>query len=422
MQVALERTASGTEKIVNILLVSEDIPAAKLGGLGKHVVTLGNALIEAGHEVALMGRDTPSYSECAEEIGFRGRFIPGFGDPIKGWKERQLGFFNRWKRPHYAKRIAKAILVHSGNFHVVHYHGHFPMVGRYLPASVNFVQTRHDQGSDCITQLRFRNGDVCREHAPEACARCIHPHPGSLRTALSAAAVRRYRNEIEESFASHPVIFVSTFLRENYRLMTPNARLGKSAVIHNFVDESILHSEVGACAPDATESRVRIHVAGRLDEPKGIGAFLHLLVPILPEGWRIDVYGDGPLRNTIAAEHAGRAVRFHGHRKYDDVVRATRTASVVVVPSVLEESCGTVILEALRMDKVCYALRRGGTPELARYGATGQLRLFADLPTLVNALLTDSDFSVMGRGESADVHARLQQLLMLYASGSKGRQ
>ena len=40
---------------MRILLVSEDIPHATLGGLGKHVVTLGNALIEAGHTVDLMG-------------------------------------------------------------------------------------------------------------------------------------------------------------------------------------------------------------------------------------------------------------------------------------------------------------------------------------------------------------------------------
>ena len=39
---------------MRILMVSEDIPAPQVGGLGKHVVTLANALIDAGHQVHLM--------------------------------------------------------------------------------------------------------------------------------------------------------------------------------------------------------------------------------------------------------------------------------------------------------------------------------------------------------------------------------
>ena len=33
---------------MKILMVSEDLPGTQLGGLGKHVVTLANALLELG--------------------------------------------------------------------------------------------------------------------------------------------------------------------------------------------------------------------------------------------------------------------------------------------------------------------------------------------------------------------------------------
>ena len=97
------------------------------------------------------------------------------------------------------------------------------------------------------------------------------------------------------------------------------------------------------------------------------------------------------------------------------MVAAAAGCQVTAVPSVCEESCGTVILEALRLGKPCYALRRGGTPELARYGTPGQLRLFDSLPALVAALLADAEPATTAvGGEGADVQAQLPPLLALY--------
>lgn len=403
---------------MRILLVSEDLPAKVVGGLGKHVVTLGNALIAAGHSVAIMGHNGIAYNECADEIGFRGRFIAGFADPIGGWKERQMGFFNPWKRPWFARQLARAILLHAKQFEVVHYHGHLPMIGRYIPETVRFVQTRHDQGGDCITNVRFKNGDVCREREASACAACIHAKPGLIRTALSTLAVQRYRQEVVQAYARHPVIFVSDFLRRNFTATLPAADLSKTQVIHNFVDEKVLQASPALSTPSAHRDSVRIHISGRIDASKGIVALLELLTPKLPLHWHVHIYGDGPLRPSIEATHVGRAVTFHGHQLYRETISATRAATVVVVPSTWEEPCGTVILEALRIGKVCYALARGGTPELSRYGADGQLRLFESLPELVAALLAERTFADQCGGASADVSAAIPALLAVYATNA----
>lgn len=405
---------------MKILMVSEDLPSKMVGGLGKQMVTLGNALIAAGHEVAVMGRDTPSYDECANEIRFNGRFIAGFGNPLKGWKEKQLGFFNPWKRPYFARRLAKAIEVYSKEFDVIHYHGHQPMVGAYLPDSINFVQTRHDQGGDCIVNTRFRNGDICREHEPEACARCIHSSPGLFRTKLSALAVERYRAGAMKAYSRHPVIFVSDFLRQSFLNTLPTAQLDQSKVIHNFLDESLLTNQAGTNSDSIIFGEVHVHVAGRLDAPKGIAAFLDLLAPKLPAHWRIDVYGDGPQFAAIQAKHGKLNFRMHGHRPNPEILRAAKAATLVVVPSVCEEAFGIVTLEALRLGKVCYALNRGATPELARYGAINQLRLFDDLPALVTALLGESDFASNGGGDSTSVSTHIQEVLSVYASRLQG--
>ena len=201
----------------------------------------------------------------------------------------------------------------------------------------------------------------------------------------------------------------------------PQADLRRSAVIHNFVDEHVLAGTPARPEPQEIAPTVRVHIAGRLDAPKGIAQFLELLAPKLPPDWCIDVYGDGPLRSSIAAKCQSGQIRLHGHRLYADIVRATHETTVVVVPSIWEESCGTVVLEALRIGIVCFALRRGGTPELAIYGAPGQLKLFDSLPALVDALLATTDFSVEAGGASADVRQHMAALLAIYEGGKNGR-
>lgn len=405
------------DRPLRVLLVCEDIPGASLGGLARHVVALGNALIDAGHAVTLMGRQAPQFDGRAEPTGFRGPFIAGFPDPFQGWKEHAVGAFNPWKRPHFARRLAQAIVERAADFDVVHYHGHLPMVGRYVPGHIRFLQTRHDQGSDCITQTRLRGDQVCREINPRACAGCIHPAPGLLRTALSAAAVRRYRRETAEAFVTHPVVFVSRFLLDNYRRAVPDAPGIQAHVVHNFVDEAGLRAiaaGVNAGADVESPARFTVHLAGRIEPAKGIAALCELLAPRMPAHWRVQLFGDGPERAHLAGLGLP-GITLHGHQPLATVVAAAAAGQVTVVPSVWEEPCGTVILEALRLGKPCYALRRGGTPELARYGAPGQLRLFDSLPALVDALLASGEQpNPPAGGEPADVGARLPELLALY--------
>lgn len=392
---------------MKILLICENIPAPQLGGLGKHVVALGNALLAAGHDVSLMGRSDLPYADCAAEVGFNGPFIPGFADPVKGWKEGPMGLFNPWKRPYFARQIAQAITAHAAGFDVLHYHGHYPMVAAYVPPGLPFIQTRHDQGSECITHVRFRGGEVCHETDPRACAQCAHPAPGPLRTAVSAAAVRRYRAETAQAYGRHPVVFVSDFLRRNFVRAVPEADMSRAHVVHNFVDEARLRP----LQPSA-DGRVRVHVAGRIDAAKGVVEFTRLLAPRMPPHWSLHLYGDGPQREQLKSL-CGPNVIWHGHTPMDQVLADLSVASVVVVPSLWEEPCGTVILEALRSGLSCYALARGGTPELVRYGAEGQLRLFDDLPPLVDGLLTSQIRLGLG-GESASVTHRMHELLDLY--------
>jgi glycosyltransferase involved in cell wall biosynthesis len=395
---------------MKILMVSEDLPGVQLGGLGKHVVTVANALLAQGHDVAVLGRRAGEPARC----GFQGRFISAIDLAHPNWKESQLGCFNPVKRPWFARKLAAVINRHATDYDVVHYHGHLPLVGAYVDPGCPFVQTRHDQGSDCLIHLRFRDARVCDALDARTCAGCIGNAPGVLRQTISAAAVDGYRNRTAAAFARHKTIFVSDFLRRRFQQARPDADLRRARVIPNVVDTARLPAH-------AMPEPGHIVLAGRIDTGKGFAEFLAAAHQCMPRDSRITIVGDGPAHAPLAQRYASPQITFTGWQDYASTVALTARAQLCIVPSVCEEACSTTVLEALALGRPCLALARGGTPELLRYQRyPGQLQLAPDMPALVGVIapmlaappaLADTTIPF-----GADVHQVLPQLLEFYAA------
>ena len=397
---------------MKILMVSEDLPGVQLGGLGKHVVTVANALLAAGHDVAILGRRAGDPAQC----GFHGPFIGAIELAHPNWKESQLGFYNPVKRPWFAHHLAALIARHAGAFDVVHYHGHLPLVGAYVDRACPFVQTRHDQGSECLVHLRFRGGAVCDAVDARACAGCIGAAPGPLRQCLSAAAVDGYRDRTAAAFARHKTIFVSDFLRRRFQDARPAADLRRARVIPNVVDMARLQASTGRLPEPG-----HIVLAGRIDTGKGFSEFLAAAHQRLPPAARVTIVGDGPERAALARRYASAQIRFTGWQDYDGTVALTARAQLCIVPSICEEACSTTVLEALALGRPCLALARGGTPELLHYQRyPGQLHLAPTMATLVAAIaprLATPLPAIDPRAPfGADVRQILPQLLDFYAA------
>lgn len=401
---------------LKILLVSEDLPARSVGGLGKHVLMLARALAEAGHSVDVMGNAEFSAADGLDPLELPGRFIPLLHGSQAGWKERRIGAFVPLKRAVIARRFARCIMNHADHYDVVHYHGHVPDLAAYIPAAVNFVQTRHDQGSDCLMHTRFRNGVICNETSPRACASCMVLNPNALQFFISEYSVRDFRERVVKGFIEHKTIFVSEFLKKNAERTLGSESVRAVKILHHFIDGNFLERAV---LPSKTDDGVfRIFVAGKLYAPKGIDQFLAELMTRLPDRVHIEVAGDGPQEDELRLQYRDDSrISFRGWCSPGEVLSLMALADAVVVPSVCEEAFGGTTVEALSLGRPVYALERGATPELKIYEVyESQLKLFPSMHQLVDQLCT---LEVRGQGQVVrsklcDVRNRLPELLAIY--------
>lgn len=405
---------------MKLLLVSEDLPHPHAGGLARHVLALAQALHAQGHQVDLLGND--SHQPTAEQRG-PGRFIAGIHGAERGWGQTRLGVIPPWGLRWRARAVARAIGRHAAGYDLVHYHGHLPWLTRWLPPGLRFTQTRHDQGGDCMRATRVRpDGSRCVSHDPRDCAACATPAPGALQRAVSAQAVRWMRQATADAARTHGLVVVADMLRDGLqRLGAPAERI---TWIANAADRAPLQRAVDE-APRSLPAAPGVHllVAAALFDYKGVGPLLdHLMAaPGLPPGWRLTVAGDGPLRAALQARWAGPAVHFAGWCSHAQTLQLMLASQAVLLPSLCDEPCSTVVLEALALGRPVYALRRGGTPALAALAGPGAgplLQLFDDLPQLAAGLRQGPVAARPARQAladfQADTQALAQQLLQHY--------
>ncbi len=372
---------------MRILLVSEDLPSPMMGGLARHVLLLARALRADGHQVDLMGNDDLTPENAGSEFDFDGRFFADLHGQFDGWKEMRLGVFMPPKRSVLARRFARAILRRAAAYDAIHYHGHLPNIAFYIPPRINFIQTRHDQGSDCLAHTRYKRGAICRDLDPIACAECRTWTPNLVQRRISAWAVTRFRNEVRRGYARHKTVFVSDFLQRN--LTRSFGRTQWGVTVHNFIDTNALRwlepARVEASLP------LRIVIVAKIYPAKGVERFIEVLYARAPSATgrdiQLEVAGDGSDEARLRARFP--QVYFHGWQDAQQTLRLAMHAHALVVPSVCEEACASTVLEGLALGKTVFALRLGGTPELSVYAlGPDQLRLHDTMEALVDAVLT----------------------------------
>jgi glycosyltransferase involved in cell wall biosynthesis len=149
------------------------------------------------------------------------------------------------------------------------------------------------------------------------------------------------------------------------------------------------------------EGKTLLLYVGRLSPEKRIDWLLPVLDAV-PSA-RLAVVGDGPARPRLERLFAGRAVRFTGYLRGEELAQAYAAGDVFVFPAA-NETLGNVVLEAMASGLPVVAPRSGGVQDHVTHDVTGllfapesQAELAAAVTNLVENPAKAKRFGACGR-------------------------
>jgi glycosyltransferase involved in cell wall biosynthesis len=362
---------------MRILLLSDLYPPI-IGGLERHVQTLGRSLARRGHEVtvATLWHEGLPEEEVVEGVaihrvhGLFQRFAGAFEDPAR-----------RYAPPVPDPGVVSALrrIVHDTRPDIVHAHNW--MVHSYLPlkplSGARLILSLHDYSLVCAKKsLMFREG-VCSGPAPRKCLRCASQHYGGGKG--PAIAIANAGMTFIEQSAVDLYVPVSQSVADGNEL----ARRGlRHEVIPNFVPDDVASINAAAHPIRAELPEEYLLFVGALGRHKGIEVVLdaHARLPDAPPLVLLGArWPDTPSTfppNTLVLQDV----------PHDAVMAAMAGSLAVLVPSIYPDACPTVAMEAMASGRPVIASRIGGLPDLVADNETGLLVQAGDVDALCSAM------------------------------------
>jgi glycogen synthase len=404
---------------MKVLLLAQFLPPMG-GGEERHVWTLARALSARAHEVTLLGfatgREKPAetHSEGVRIVRVRttASHLPMlYGDST---------------RPHALPlpdpSVSRAIrheLCH-GRFDVVHAHNWIvnSALGPAARAQVPLVMTLHDYSHMCATKrLMEHEKHRCSGPAPARCLSCAAAQYGAVRGTVTLAAntwsAWRRSDRVSRFAAVSSAVATAAALRDNGWL----GGTGLNAeVIPNFIPDEIVLEEIPPTGPEAP-----LLFVGDICLDKGVQTLLGAYQLL-----------DGPPPLVLAGRSwpgsvwtMPDGVQRLGELPHDEVLTLFRSARAVIVPSIWDDPCPTVVLEAMAAGRPVVASASGGIVDMVVDGVTGLLVAPGDVSALAQAIssvLRDpraaQAFGAAGRDRAREftVSAVVERIERLYAS------
>ena len=145
-------------------------------------------------------------------------------------------------------------------------------------------------------------------------------------------------------------LFPSSFCANSYgatvtrsaMILSPFPFGAKQEVLGGFVDTKIL------CGKEVRRDKLKLLFVGTLSKQKGIDVLCATVADLVfNEGldFDLDVYGDGPLKTFLERKYETCAfLKFHGYQM--NPFKSAANSDILILPSVIEESFGIVLLQA----------------------------------------------------------------------------
>ena len=169
----------------------------------------------------------------------------------------------------------------------------------------------------------------------------------------------------------------SAFTAVGMPLVSKLAKLGINAeLVPNFVDlKQFKNAE-----PEKSIENIKLkklHFSGRLSYERGVDVLAEIIVELLSkrDDFCFVITGDGPLRQgleKISKEFPGRVLLL-GRLEFSKLARVYKSSDAVLIPAVLDEPFGRVMIEAMACKKPVFASRIGNYKDVITDGVNGFL-------------------------------------------------
>jgi glycogen(starch) synthase len=397
---------------LNVLIVTDSFPPV-CGGSGWSTWELAKGLQGRGHHVEVVnvkiGSPAGVESTAHESIPvttFRRTSpnVPALRNMVKNealWRD-------------LTRYLARTRLSSSGVdiIHAQHVMTTVPSIRAGVAAGIPVVATVRDYWPVCYwSDLIYDPSQpaLCPECSAGMMTRCVKPRAGTASLAAwplipyMRANLRTKRRTLSKASA---VIAVSSAIARDLKARAPELSATPLYTIPNPVDMGALDRARDLAAPMPGPY---VLYAGKLATNKGV----QYLLPALERAalnLPLVVVGDGPLRESLAAEAARRQldVRFVGWQPRDEVWAWMRHATVLAFPSYGPESLSRVLIEAAALGTPIAAMDTGGTADIVQHRVTGLLSKDPEgFSRHLGELVSDERLRhALGHAAQLDVHAR----------------
>lgn len=325
-----------------------------VGGAEIYMFSIGNKLMEEGHEVQYFG-----LANKKNTAGNQWNIL------VKAYKDKKI--FNPYSLIYSRsakKKMKKLIKLYQPD--VVHMNNiTFDLTSSIVDAckeqKVPVIMTVHDPQLLCCNHMFYRlfEGQKCLECLDGNFKHCLH------HKCLKNSKLKSYLAYKESLYThqSHVYDYISYFV-------SPSSFLKNKFIEGGYPESKCIH----LCNPlgkdfkseSVPEKKDYILYHGRISKEKG----LDVLLQALPDDIHLIIAGTGPLVNQLPVREN---VEYVGFQSGENLIKLIKEARFTIYPSVWYENCPISILESISLGTPVIGSRMGGIPELIDDGKTGLL-------------------------------------------------